>query len=78
MKLTRMPKRGRTQIVDGDPVVINWKTTVFAMRCCDCGLVHDVYFKVKGSKLEITTWRDNRATAASRRHMRNVIVRKGK
>ncbi len=76
MKLTRVPKRGRTQIEDGKPVVINWRTTVFAARCCDCGLVHDWYFRVKGNKIEITAYRDARATAQSRRHMKNVKVKR--
>ena len=46
-------------------------------RCCDCGLVHRVEFKVANVVVEGQTqttaqiltrwWRDNRRTAASRR-----------
>lgn len=41
--------------------------------CCDCGLVHDVEWRMKNGKLEMRFFRNNRATAQVRRHM----VKKG-
>lgn len=59
----------------------------YKMECCDCGLVHDMYFSafrvsrtykdgtfdgrfLKGSKYKVALIadRDNRSTAAKRRH----------
>lgn len=43
----------------------------FKMGCCDCGLVHRVDFEHvkfgKGRKIIFRVYRDNRATAATRR-----------
>jgi hypothetical protein len=43
------------------------------MQCCDCGLVHAVYFRIRETEtekpmLEIRMDRNNRATAQVRRH----------
>lgn len=40
------------------------------MRCCDCGLVHRMNFKVSGGKVMFQAYRDARATAATRRRKR--------
>lgn len=41
----------------------------FKHMCCDCSLVHTVDFKVDKDGSVWTRWkRDNRATAAARRH----------
>ena len=40
------------------------------LRCCDCGLVHDIEFRISKGKISFRAWRDNRATAAVRRHMK--------
>lgn len=45
----------------------------YRMACCDCGLVHDVEFKVEGGRVEFRVARNNRSTGQVRR--RNV--RKG-
>lgn len=73
-----MPKY--RQETDGEwirPVAKGYK-----MACCDCGLVHRLDFRVmrgvnathgrlvKGARAEFMAFRDNRATAAVRRHMR--------
>lgn len=46
----------------------------FRIECCDCGLVHDFVVVVdgvrKGTLLGIAGARNNRATAARRRHKR--------
>lgn len=39
----------------------------FLMMCCDCGLVHQLNFKVGTEKLGIKIARDNRRTANARR-----------
>lgn len=46
---------------------------VARIACCDCGLVHDHVFKLDTKNrrvplLFMRTWRNNRATAAMRRH----------
>ncbi len=49
----------------GDLIRINrptWRTA-----CCDCGLVHDFTFFVRGRKIFVRVYRNNRATAAKRR-----------
>lgn len=46
----------------------------YRFRCCDCGLVHILDFKLVpwglGKKILFRAFRDNRATAAVRRHAR--------
>ena len=48
----------------------------YKLMCCDCGLVHKMNYRVvdaksgslvKGVKVQFKAYRDNRATAASRR-----------
>lgn len=43
----------------------------YRMRCCDCGLVHKINFKLipygSGKKIIFQAFRDERATAACRR-----------
>lgn len=40
----------------------------YKLRCCDCGLVHRVDFKLEGKHILFRVFRDNRATAAVRRY----------
>ena len=35
------------------------------LRCCDCGLVHRVDFRVRDSRIQFRAFRDARATAAT-------------
>lgn len=52
---------------DGEPFVVPVGVR-YPIRCCDCGLVHDMVFNVNAKgEVEITATRNNRATAASRR-----------
>lgn len=37
------------------------------MRCCECGLIHRMDFRVRGGKVQIRAVRDKRATAAFRK-----------
>lgn len=39
----------------------------FREQCCDCGLVHDLDFRIVDGNIEIRTRRNERATAAVRR-----------
>ncbi|MBK5202124.1 MAG: hypothetical protein JJE45_00180 [Prolixibacteraceae bacterium] len=40
----------------------------YKMACCDCGLVHDIDFKVEGNRAWLRVRRNNRSTAMVRRH----------
>ena len=42
----------------------------YLMACCDCGLVHEINFRVKKRKIQFQATRDNRKTAAKRRHLK--------
>ena len=50
----------------------------YKLACCDCGLVHRIDFRQRGSHLEFRVYRDNRATAMMRRWMRRSTHRGGK
>lgn len=56
------------QVWDGDWWALPKR---MSMQCCDCGLVHRVYFRINVEdgkpSLEMRMDRDNRATAAVRR-----------
>jgi hypothetical protein len=41
----------------------------YKMRCCDCGLVHKIDFRVYNGRAQMRVFRDNRSTAAVRRGM---------
>lgn len=54
------------QVLDGEwikPLHRGWK-----LACCDCGLVHTMNLKIVGGRVYVQATRDNRATAAKRRH----------
>lgn len=40
----------------------------YKLRCCDCGLVHRLDFRIYRSRAQFRAFRDERATAAIRRH----------
>lgn len=42
----------------------------YKMACCDCGLVHTMDFRVHKGRAQFRAFRNNRSTAAMRRHMR--------
>jgi hypothetical protein len=48
----------------------------YKMMCCDCGLVHVMEFAHikwgRGRKIIFRAWRDNRATANTRRHRKQT------
>lgn len=41
----------------------------YKMRCCDCGLVHRMDFRILRGRVQFRARRDNRATAAGRRYV---------
>ncbi len=50
----------------------------YKLKCCDCGLVHRINFRLirlflkgRGKTIQFQMFRDNRATAAVRRGMKN-------
>jgi len=45
----------------------------YKMSCCDCGLVHRVNFRLKGGRIQLQAFRDNRATGQKRRHMKEEV-----
>lgn len=45
-------------------------TEGFRLACCDCGLVHNIDFRINDEgEIEVRFERNNRATAARRREM---------
>lgn len=41
----------------------------YKMACCDCGLVHQIQFRLRKGKVEFRAFRDNRATGQRRRYL---------
>ena len=41
----------------------------YKMCCCDCGLVHQIDFRVRKGKSQFRVRRDNRSTGQVRRHL---------
>lgn len=42
---------------------------IYRIRCCDCGLVHDVAFSIVDGKLGMAARRNNRSTGQARRRL---------
>lgn len=60
-----MPRQRYQQIYDGD-----WNRVTMRKqreRCCDCGKVHDIDYRMVDGHLEIRTTSNERATKAARR-----------
>lgn len=59
-----------TQRMDDEPFEASLREATW-LACCDCGLVHEFRFRLKGAtKLTIRVRRNARATAGLRRGMR--------
>ena len=57
------------QVIENEweqPIRKNYK-----MSCCDCGLVHNIDFRIVRGKIQIRGRRNNRATGQVRRHKKN-------
>ena len=57
------PKGGWTEWIQ--PIRRGYK-----LACCDCGLVHNVDFRVHKERIQFRVQRNNRATGQIRRHDR--------
>ena len=58
-------------IEDGEDNFTDWfapKMDGWKMACCDCGLVHDVEFRVVDGEVQMRAKRNARSTAARRRN----------
>lgn len=40
----------------------------YKLCCCDCGLVHDVDFRIYQGRVQLRVFRNNRSTGQVRRH----------
>ena len=45
------------------PVTENYK-----LKCCDCGLVHTLNFRIEDEHIQFQAFRDNRSTGQVRRY----------
>lgn len=45
----------------------------YKIKCCDCGLVHKINFRIRKGNIEYQPFRDNRATAAVRRKIKKPV-----
>jgi hypothetical protein len=63
-----MSKKMYPDIAPGQGVEIDWKNQDYLMACCDCHLVHRLSFEIKGDKLIMRVWRENKRTASLRQH----------
>jgi hypothetical protein len=57
------------QVVENEwqqPIIRNYK-----MACCDCGLVHEIDFRIHKGRVQLRARRNNRATGQIRRHLTN-------
>ncbi len=48
----------------GQEIEIDTEKDEYFFACCDCHLVHRLRFRVKGKKIYMSGWRDNRKTSA--------------
>lgn len=63
--MARMPKIAEQE--NGWTKWIRPKMKLYRFGCCDCGLVHNLQFKIVGKGVEFRAQRNNRSTAALRR-----------
>lgn len=59
-----------------NPVRNQWVTPVrtdYRLACCDCGLVHEVDFRVRSGEIQIRFRRNNRSTENIRRSLRRTV-----
>lgn len=46
----------------------------FRLRCCSCGLIHTIDFRIQEDRIEIRMERHERATKAARRAIQKRVV----
>ncbi len=57
-----------------------WVTPVmngYKLMCCDCGLVHNFKFRIKGKSIEMCAFRVNESTKRARKHQKIFISKAG-
>jgi hypothetical protein len=47
-----------------------WRQYGHSMRCCDCGLIHRMDFRIRNGQVEFRAVRDEVATATARREQK--------
>ena len=57
------------QIYDNIPFTIDPKREIDVNACCDCGLVHDIYYEIENNIIIIKKRRNQRSTGQIRRWM---------
>jgi len=65
---------GRYKEVDDEGVELPGGKHFFELACCDCGLVHKVYYSTEDGKLIMFFDRDDRSTAQLRRHNQGQLI----
>lgn len=50
----------------------------YKMRCCDCGLVHKLDFRIVKGRIQFRAFRDQRSTGAVRRQFAEIRVVKAR
>lgn len=63
-----MPPRKYKTVKEGEwvqPIMNGYR-----LSCCDCGLVHEINFRIieKGKKIQLQAYRNQRSTSALRRN----------
>jgi hypothetical protein len=56
------------KVSDGERMRVP-KSGAVRIRCCDCSLIHLFRFEVIDGQVEVTAWRDQKATAAIRKRL---------
>jgi hypothetical protein len=46
----------------------------YKLCCCDCGLVHNLDFRIVDQQVQFKTSRNERSTGQIRRHMPNALT----
>ena len=62
-----MPKSKYSKQSNGDFTFVD-EDSVLHFQCCDCGLVHDIYFQLEGQKIKLQLFRNNQSTGQIRRY----------
>jgi hypothetical protein len=58
-------------VIDGKWYALSPK---FDLACCDCGLVHDVRVRLKGSQLQLSLRRNGPATGGRRAQLGKKVI----
>lgn len=61
-------------ILDGEPITLDLQNTdvTAPMVCCDCGLTHNIWYRLHKGKLTMRVWRDGESTAIVRKQMQEA------